>query len=444
MTRLDESKRVSENCVRTPTLWLALASLCVLDKDHVKRLSSSQWSKTMETRPMCSNHDDGITPAVIECGTCGSLCADCDRFLHLNRRTRNHYRTLCKEEEEAISVELHENCGRTKLFWLMALADSKTLKGMVEFRDGHSAIVSGTAETVGRCRFCGTTGNAGLLAVGNVCAEAQCQEYAAEACNKILACGHFCGGIGNEEKCLPCLNQKCQRAFVSQDDAEPRLTQDGDDMCMICFTEALSSAPSIQLACGHVFHFHCCKAVLVKRWHGPRITFSFSQCPICKADILHDALRDLLEPIVSLKNDVKRKALMRLAYEGVKDTNSKDMAHYAMDKYAYYVCCQCDKAYYGGEARCDAEIGENYNPKELVCGGCSDVSRAQMCPKHGTDYLEYKCRYCCSVAVFFCFGTTHFCDTCHDDFQKLTNIPKNKLPKCPVSIKFPLVSGFLN
>jgi hypothetical protein len=40
-----------------------------------------------------------------------------------------------------------------------------------------------------------------------------------------------------------------------------------------------------------------------------------------------------------------------------------------------------------------------------------------MCPKHGTDYLEYKCRYCCSVAVFFCFGTTHFCNACHDDFQ---------------------------
>merc|ERR1712203_501187 len=25
---------------------------------------------------------------------------------------------------------------------------------------------------------------------------------------------------------------------------------------------------------------------------------------------------------------------------------------------------------------------------------------AQMCPKHGTDYLEYKCRYCCSWPYF--------------------------------------------
>jgi len=89
------------------------------------------------------------------------------------------------------------------------------------------------------------------------------------------------------------------------------------------------------------------------------------------------------------------------------------------------------QAYYGGEARCDAEVGEEYDPTELVCGACSDVSRAQMCPKHGTDFLEYKCRYCCSVAVFFCFGTTHFCNACHDDFQRVTNIPRLELPSCP-------------
>lgn len=55
----------------------------------------------------------------------------------------------------------------------------------------------------------------------------------------------------------------------------------------------------------------------------------------------------------------------------------------------------------------------------------------QMCSKHGTDFLEYKCRYCCSVAVFFCFGTTHFCNACHDDFQRMTSVPKEELPHCP-------------
>ena len=43
---------------------------------------------------------------------------------------------MFKEEAEAIRVDLHEGCGRVKLFWVMAVADSKTLKAMVEFKVG--------------------------------------------------------------------------------------------------------------------------------------------------------------------------------------------------------------------------------------------------------------------------------------------------------------------
>lgn len=99
---------------------------------------------------MCSNHDDGVTAAIIQCETCQSLCADCDRFLHLSRKTRNHRRTVCKEEEDAIRVELHEGCGRTKLFWLLALADSRTLKAIIEFRDGNIAAISGPTMSTGK------------------------------------------------------------------------------------------------------------------------------------------------------------------------------------------------------------------------------------------------------------------------------------------------------
>lgn len=45
-----------------------------------------------------------------------------------------------KEEEEAVKVDLHENSGRVKLYWIVALADSKTLKGMVEFRETGSGL----------------------------------------------------------------------------------------------------------------------------------------------------------------------------------------------------------------------------------------------------------------------------------------------------------------
>ena len=91
----------------------------------------------------------------------------------------------------------------------------------------------------GSCRFCGTTSNTGLLAIGNVCMDPECQERAGMVCDKTLPCGHTCCGVKEEEKCLPCL-----LGCTSED---PKLKQDADDMCMICYTEGLSCAPCIQV-----------------------------------------------------------------------------------------------------------------------------------------------------------------------------------------------------
>ncbi|XP_075447064.1 E3 ubiquitin-protein ligase MYCBP2 isoform X9 [Ascaphus truei] len=444
LTKMEEEYRSPVRCIATTRLWLAVASLCVLDQDHVDRLSSGRWmgkDGQQKQMPMCDNHDDGETAAIILCNACGNLCTDCDRFLHLHRRTKSHQRQVFKEEEEAIKVDLHEGCGRTKLFWLMALADSKTMKAMVEFREQTGKPASSSSET---CRFCGSRNGTELSAVGSVCSDSDCQEYAKTACSKTHLCGHPCGGVKNEDHCLPCLHG-CDKIATS-------LKQDADDMCMVCFTEALSAAPAIQLDCSHVFHLQCCRRVLENRWLGPRITFGFMSCPICKNKINHTVLKDLLDPIKELYEDVKRKALMRLEYEGLHKSDAittpgvrfyNDPASYAMNRYAYYVCYKCKKAYFGGEARCDAEAGQgdDYDPRELICGACSDVSRAQMCPKHGTDFLEYKCRYCCSVAVFFCFGTTHFCNACHDDFQRMTSITKEELPHCPAGPKGKQLEG---
>ncbi|XP_030837055.1 E3 ubiquitin-protein ligase MYCBP2 [Strongylocentrotus purpuratus] len=453
LTKLDEPKRAPALCIKTNTLWLSLASLCVLEHEHVERLSSSQWAQGKDSpaakqkQPTCDNHDDGETSAIIQCEHCGNLCADCDRVLHLPKRHRNHQRKVFKEEEESIRVDLHEGCGRSKLFWVMTLADSKTLKAMVEFKEitpGNTATGGGGSVAMGTCRFCGTKTSTGILGpAGSVCNDPDCQRYADNACTKVQQCGHMCGGIHDESDCLPCL-YGCNPSST--------LRQDADDMCMICFTEALACAPAIQLNCGHVFHHHCCQAVLEGSWVGPRITFGFSLCPICKMSMKHTSLQDVLKPIEVLHEDVRRKALMRVEYEGLLKGEAittpgarfyNDPAGFAMNRYAYYVCFKCKKAYYGGEARCDQEAGiqEDYDPSELVCGACSDVSRAQMCAKHGTDFLEYKCRYCCSVAVFFCFGSTHFCQACHDDFQSITTIPKAELPHCPAGARAKQLEG---
>lgn len=453
LSHLSDSLRNPTDCLKTPTLWLTMAALCVLSEDHVDQLSSGQWvgkGEASQARPTCENHDDGETLAMILCNECGNLCSDCDRILHLHRKARSHQRQVFKEEEEAIKVDLHEGCGRIKLYWLLALADSKTLKAVVEFRNASKDKLRGGNESVlgvgslEPCRFCGTMTHPGLMTVGTVCNHPECQEHAKNACTKTLPCGHACGGIRDEDPCLFCLHG-CSSA-------QDTLKQDADDMCMICFTEALSAAPAIQLACGHVFHWHCCRQVLQRLWPGPRITFGFSRCPICKADIAHSVLEDLLQPIRNRQEDVRRKAMMRLEYEGLHKADAiktagmsfhNDPAGYAMDRYAYYVCFKCKKAYYGGEARCEEQAAapDDYDPSELVCGACSDVSRAQMCSRHGADFLEYKCRYCCSVAIFFCFGTTHFCNACHEDFQRVTTIPKSELPHCPAGPKAKQLEG---
>ena len=61
-------------------------------------------------------------------------------MLHVYTCTRDHqfHQQIFKEEEEAVKVELHEGCGRIKLYWTMALADYRTLKGLIEFKESGS------------------------------------------------------------------------------------------------------------------------------------------------------------------------------------------------------------------------------------------------------------------------------------------------------------------
>ena len=118
--------------------------VCVCVREREREREREEFTKTGFPQPLCDNHDDGETKALILCDQCGNLCGECDRVLHYHKRARDHQRHVFKEEEEAVKVDLHEGCGRIKLYWTMALADSRTLKGMVEFRDtvgGESLVI---------------------------------------------------------------------------------------------------------------------------------------------------------------------------------------------------------------------------------------------------------------------------------------------------------------
>ncbi|VDM40401.1 unnamed protein product [Toxocara canis] len=451
--------------LKSGKFWLSIAALSLLKEAQWLELSSMwqslQANKDREPEPLCDNHDDGRTLAQIYCEVCKcSLCRECFTVLHLNKRNRTHEVQIVGSASGCPQVDIHEGCTRFRLPNLLVLFHSSTLNGMVEFsmsdsrglfpvnvsssRNLLSSQTSSSYQTPNnvaiRCRFCANQLKGDAQIIGGVCEHEECVLLASSACNKMLSCGHLCGGILDENICMPCLN--CHR---------PEARQDADDLCVICFTDRLGGAPCIQLACGHVFHYRCLKLILEKRWNGPRIIFRFMQCPLCKQQIEHPALNDLLVPLKALYDDVASKARLRLEYDGllqcpaITSENSEfysDPEAYAMDRYMYVLCFKCGKAYFGGESRCQQALDNSqYNPEELLCGGCSDVVGAQVCGRHGVDYLEYKCRFCCSVAVYFCFGTTHFCAACHDDFQRLMCLPKQLLPKCPAGPKAVQMEG---
>eukprot|EP00440_Ansanella_granifera_P073513 gb/GFBE01079771.1/.p1 GENE.gb/GFBE01079771.1/~~gb/GFBE01079771.1/.p1 ORF type:complete len:589 (+),score=103.64 gb/GFBE01079771.1/:1-1767(+) len=280
-----------------------------------------------------------------------------------------------------------------------------------------------------------------------------CAEKERRGCAKRLPCGHFCGGVRGEGECLPCLNRKCrQRAQASGILAPATGTAinpsssssakagadvpDGEEWCPICWTEPLGAAPAIRLGCGHVLHHHCVEA-MIRKGHqaGRRLTFKNMRCPLCQVVMLHPSIDPLLEDQRSMYHKVRRKALQRWVVEQRKpaprssEASEEDkVAVLAMNKMAFFECSQCNEPYYGGEVECggvqEQEEEEDLDDDvqaalamELVCRGCASKGQLQ-CPEHGTEFLGWKCRYCCErEAHYFCFGTTHFCYVCHDLWQ---------------------------
>jgi hypothetical protein len=251
------------------------------------------------------------------------------------------------------------------------------------------------------------------------CNQLECLEKNKIACKKILECG----GVSGEEKCLKCLD--CNRL---------------DDYCNICFIETLPQAPCVELTCGHIFHYECIKKKLEMKWSGTRVVFGFLNCPLCNQIIDSPVLKSILTPILTLYDRVKTMALQRLDYEGLskhKDITEvggkyfQNPTEFAMTNFSYHICYKCESPYFGGMKRCDQNLGDgivDFDPKDLLCASCSSNQEGyKNCEKHGKENMEYKCRFCCNLATFACWGaTTRFCDQCHEKQMKNNNFAKTK------------------
>ncbi len=109
---------------------------------------------------------------------------------------------------------------------------------------------------------------------------------------------------------------------------------------------------------------------------------------------------------------------------------------HAMRIYAYYACRRCSAPYFAGLAAC----GEAEEASERLCADCARPPGARAC-RHGTEYQQWKCRYCCSVASFKCWNTHSFCGDCHARQvagEYLSRQPPSVFPVCPGPPNCPL------
>jgi len=104
------------------------------------------------------------------------------------------------------------------------------------------------------------------------------------------------------------------------------------------------------------------------------------------------------------------------------------------------MCFRCQSPYFAGQRICD-DGGREWKKEDLVCGSCSGAELADTCAKHGREFIEFKCKFCCTIASFYCWGNTHFCDSCHKEQCKgnyLTAKRADEFPKCAGPDKCPL------
>eukprot|EP01084_Bolivina_argentea_P250100 418904_1 len=291
-----------------------------------------------------------------------------------------------------------------------------------------------------KCRYCSTVlsesnrvQNPVSKALSNVCINKVCFEKMKVSSDKTLPCGHLCLGVRNEPTDCPCLIPDCPQRCA-------QVNMFANDMCAICTVDKLEAGPVMIMPCNHIFHYLCIKKKVDLGWPKAYISFEFSYCPICKMPMEHPKLGDIIDPLRRLEMMLKEKALKRLKYEGrdkderLKDQNSpyyNDHVNYAMHVYAYFMCFECKNPYFGGAKECGAESEDEVKKEDLICGKCQKIESIDECKEHGEEYLAYKCRYCCTMSVFHCWGKVHFCRNCHQPgiWDKLSTYSTGKNKK---------------
>ena len=163
----------------------------------------------------------------------------------------------------------------------------------------------------------------------------------------------------------------------------------------------------------------------------------------------------MIRDAISFKGEIRALATVKAMEEGYDkkgrvvtegDIYYNDLVGFALHNCSYYMCSKCTTPYFGGMQDCgQAMQAENSMKKEdLMCEPCATEELGfgnEMCEKHGNEYCDWKCMYCCSIALFYCTGGGgKFCTPCHNDAMSSGGRQKVKTDctggaNCPLGLK---------
>lgn len=287
-----------------------------------------------------------------------------------------------------------------------------------------------------KCKYCKTVLDSEDDDI--VCKNEICQNYEKGLVSRYTSCtdekgeslSHINYGFLQYEVCLDCENVK-------------------HNICNLCMLDELYKKPCIKLDCGHIVHLDCLEKNITAQNSRSEITLNHIYCTICFYKLSHPHFDEVLNKVQEISREIETQTIMIMKDELMKKDLTKNiLITEQYKKYRFFKCNSCIKIYFGGVVNCngdnqnnqdnqDNQDNQNNDEEEKICPACATVGEKE-CKKHGKgDNILYKCCCCCNPAVWFCFGTTHFCEDCHNNYgnkQKNPTLCPGK-KTCPLGIE---------
>jgi len=240
------------------------------------------------------------------------------------------------------------------------------------------------------------------------------------------------------------LSPPCREANESLDDLPSlELASTCQGVCMVCFEEG---SCILQMECRHTICNACFDAQLAAKWPGPRMTFGYLRCGICRTPFANNSVQSSLDEQLRLQGQVLQVALRKLHEDGLdrqlcetlgRAATDDEKKAYAEEMMVVYACHDCDVPYCDGLMDCANAFRAEACAQRRRCKECewSSLAGSGRCLKHGPNYAIFKCDFCCSLAVWSC-GSTHYCEPCHSGGSG-THHPCPGVGLCPLGMPHP-------